>query len=809
MMRAQTFSQSGRRDSSVNDGQHERPRSSHDTDGKGSTASAESGEITTKLEDDGVKVETKESVEQAPVPVKGRRRPHVDVVRFAVPSKTALDDDSDSDDDEDMADYFAMEIEKTEVELRKLPQLNLPLDLAARYAAFSHGAMARIVQQSEGLADMLGSISASLEAEIAQTDAQKQPTTDEPSADGKEEPLESRTTRAKSEKMDIDTPASLAAGELQSRERTLRASSRPTSRSGTTRSGTPRITRQADSASVSGRDPGSKAPSTPSQVADDDETESEEEVYLDLETVRQFMATPPLDTLPDYACDPWTTDKELLASMKTDPDVDEYVTQHLNQVHIRESREVGQAQKLYSDNYIRYLDFTMSDDPTAVKSRDKFNVATPIIEPPETITPEPPKPEGRTSGRRFASERDLERVLQASMREDEERKEREMRAQKERYRSEKEAVIPDMYWDAEQRAKAQYTDQSGFTPQDRLVETWQVLAPRNNFSQEENELFEKRYLENPKQWGKIAEVLPHREFGACIQYYYLMKKELNLKEKLRRQPKRRKKGRGKQRSSALVSELGNGDQDGDEGTETGENGERRRPRRAAAPTWGFEQPTTDSETATPTGTPGRRGRPDPLKGLEPGDAKPGRGRAGARGRDKKRDKDGRARGKDSLAVTPGQNSKRRSRSSSRVPADAPPMQPEAMRLGPGMDPNAPPGMQPPFSMQQQPMTIMERKVMQGSTISDVMAAPSLRPEPPLPQSQPAMTTFNFVHAQNERKAPMQASSYWSVSEANDFPHLLQSFGSDWNAIAAHMGSKTAVMVSTAVALALDSAKQQK
>ncbi|KAJ4169445.1 hypothetical protein NW754_016473 [Fusarium falciforme] len=79
----------------------------------------------------------------------------------------------------------------------------------------------------------------------------------------------------------------------------------------------------------------------------------------------------------------------------------------------------------------------------------------------------------------------------------------------------------------------------------------------------------------------------------------------------------------------------------------------------------------------------------------------------------------------------------------------------------------------------------------SSSISEVMAAPSLRPEPP---PQPAITTFNLAQPQPERKAPTQASSYWSVSESNDFPHLLRSFGSDWTGIAAHMGSKTAVMV---------------
>ena len=39
------------------------------------------------------------------------------------------------------------------------------------------------------------------------------------------------------------------------------------------------------------------------------------------------------------------------------------------------------------------------------------------------------------------------------------------------------------------------------------------------------------------------------------------------------------------------------------------------------------------------------------------------------------------------------------------------------------------------------------------------------------------------------------SSYWSVPESSDFPKLLDHFGSDWQAIASHMTSKTSVMVS--------------
>ncbi len=85
-----------------------------------------------------------------------RKRPVVGVVRFSLPPKTWKEDDSESDDDEDMADYFDMEISKTESELSKLQTPALPLKVLSRYASLSHGAMVTILNDSEGLAEMLG-----------------------------------------------------------------------------------------------------------------------------------------------------------------------------------------------------------------------------------------------------------------------------------------------------------------------------------------------------------------------------------------------------------------------------------------------------------------------------------------------------------------------------------------------------------------------------------------------------------------------------------------------------------------------------
>lgn len=552
----------------------------------------------------------------------------------------------------------------------------------------------------------------------------------------------------------------------------------------------------------------SKLPSTPSQAEEDgDETETDDEGIESADSVCHHMTTPPIDSLPIPSVRPWTEDEAFKASLDDDHETNDYILDQLESFHLWKREGQQRDQRDYADRYMCYLKFTSSDDPTAKKSRDKLTVPGPPPDPVGPVTPEP-KPEGRTTGRRFASERDLERVLQASMREEDERREREARMQKEKYRGEKEAVIPDMYWCAEEKDELQYRDRAGHVSPDRLLRVWQVLPPVDNFSQEETELFEKRYLELPKQWGKVAEVVPNRDFGTCIQYYYLKKKDLNLKEKLKKQPKKRKKGgRGKQRSSALVSELGNADPDGDDTTETGENGEnRRRPRRAAAPTWGFEQPPTESENGTPVSTPGRRGGLTASKGdqLEKVDGRKGR-RKGAKEKEPKLPKPNQT-----LAAAPATGAGR-----SRARSDGKGQNIEFQASLPG-DPHRllahfeqqHSGMQPPFSIQQsqyqQSVQGLERPSPHVSTtsITDVMAAPSLRPEPPQPPPQPVMSTFNLAQPQQERKVPTQASSYWSVSESNDFPHLLKAFGSDWNAIAAHMGSKTPVMVSEAVYVCL-------
>lgn len=776
-----------------------------------------------------------------------RSRPRANkTLRFTEPPKSQAqpmaDPDSESDDDEDMLDYFNMEIDKTEAEMGKLQLPERPIDVVARFASMSHGAMVKILNESDGLEEMVGDLPEGLVVSSVQEKAPPPMPTEEAAPDTAEgitaapEPaLEDDKQGAMREAQDeVEAQSRLAKLELKPEAMEVDEANNAYAAQAVAEQAIPEVpmtehqpaptftsTEQRIGELPSAEhilplthdgqlplpttETGSKPPSTPSQVedeGDDEETESEEEEIevVDPEVVRQHMGTPPLDDLPHFDMEPWDQEPEF-KSLESDSLLDSFILDHLSRVHLDKKAAQNISQQAYARNYRGYLDFTQSEDPIAIRNRDKLSVSGPPIEVPGPTTPEPAGGRGGRGSRRYASERDLERVLQASMREEDERRERELRMQKEKYRGDKEAAIPDMYWDAEEKQKQQFHDRSGFIPPERLVSAWRVLPPVNNFKAEENEAFEKTYLQLPKQWGKVAEVIPNRDFGACIQYYYLMKKALNLKDKLKRQPKKRKKGgRGKQRSSALVSELGNGDAEGDDNNDTGENGDNRRgrPRRAAAPNFGFEQPPTESESGTPVGTPGRRGAAGTGKGDQPE-------KVDGRKNRRKKDKDAKLlKPNQMLAAAPGPG-----RARSRSDAKGQNLEFQTSLSGdihrlPTHFEQQPAGMQPPFAvgqLHQQGMQGLDRPqpLGPGSTMADVMAAPSLRPEPP-PPPQPAMTTFNLSQPQPERKAPTQASSYWSVSESNDFPGLLRAFGSDWTAIAAHMGSKTAVMVRYALYL---------
>lgn len=563
------------------------------------------------------------------------------------------------------------------------------------------------------------------------------------------------------------------------------------------------------------------AATSPSRMDEDSEgrTEDDVSVYGSVENVRELSTTPPTDELPVFNVKPWHQASKVRKLTEQSPGFGAFFMGNIRNMAEETAKEQEEAKQVYRQNYDTYLRFTLSDDPTAVKSRTQFSKS----DKDQTSggkghsgSDHHGKEGGRRTTSRFSTELDVEYAIQESIREAQEKKEREERAQREKYRTDKEAVIPEMIWTEEEKEHQLFVDTAGLLPLDKIVETWQVVPYHVNFTQEEAEKFEKAYLEYPKQWGKIAAELPNRDFHSVIQYYYAKKRELNLKERLRKQPRRRKKGRGKQKYNALVSELGNPENEatGEENQENGENsnGRRQQPRRAAAPSWGHEAtPNADSDGATPSATPGRRraGTTTEPKNDSGAEKPEGPKKGGRRARQPKADKEPKVpKPAQAIAPTPpagsakGTNARSRS-NSTRVqnPEWMPNKTPAELGAARVQNPmfDVPPGsMQPPLApAQQTPLASPERvaPTLASTTISEVMAPPSLRPEPPAPPA--SLPTFEIGQSSGPERirTPQQASSYWSVSESNDFPNLLRSFGTDWSAIANHMGTKTQVMVS--------------
>lgn len=782
------------------------------------------------------------------------RRPilSLPVIRVSLPVKQSrqpiLDQSSESDEEEfgDVIESGMVEVEK---ELKQLEAVEDSVSIGSivRYALISLEAVNRVATEPEGLEGMVGPIPEAI-AVLEETPTKPDPEIEQqpeignnPAQDDIDQlvqedaapPSVARGLAGPSDDKPKQTQPSIEQeADLPKPPKALPSDAKPESNDGDVAMedvGTGNIDSELqpppelaalafqgepvlpsfEEAQIDSRSASKRESSTASPPEDEDETDIEDVDLHSIAIVREHMQTPPLDSLPSFDEKPWDKDKSFVKSMSAlQPDLGAFILQRLeNQAwsqHFTETRQ----KKEYSGNYDSYIRFTMSDDPVAVKSREKFSCVFGAGDSGQKRGPSSePKPEHARRSR-YASERDLERVLEESKKIEDEKRERQMQAEREKYRTEKEALIPRQYQTDQERENEFYSSNTGFVQPEKIVATWEVLPPVDNFADEESAVFEKAYLEFPKQWGRVAEPLSSRNFGTAIQFYYLKKEKeaLNLKAKLKKQPKKRKRGgRGKMRSSALVSELGNADNDNEESQEPGENGERRRPRRAAAPTFNSETtPATDGEGGTPAGTPGRRGataiRADGT--IE----KPKRGRR-AKEKDKDKDKDKEpkpSRVTVPLAAAPtpwpapSPSAKgNRSRSASRVhgiewisPPDETVGLTSQYELPPSVTPSTP-GIPISSYPHTQSLVSSERDIPPPS-MPDVMAPPPLRPEPPPP---PAVAVLEIgQQAPPDRKSGGQPSSYWSVPEAGEFPLLLKSFGSDWAAIASHMRTKTAVMV---------------
>lgn len=512
--------------------------------------------------------------------------------------------------------------------------------------------------------------------------------------------------------------------------------------------------------------------------------------------------TPPPESLPIYDYNKWDEDPEFLNSLEIAPDAEPSLTRFIEEKMAQKWRRQQEEGKLWADNYAKYRAFTDMDmDPIAVRSREAFakaqdREAEESVERGKSVNGSDPKTEGqRRTGSRFATEHDIERVLRESEREAKESKEQQEQDAREETANSKEASIPDMCWDDEYK-ETMFVDTTHKVPFERSFRMLEFGESIDNFTEEEALIFREKYSHSGKQFSVIAESLPHRDYKACIQHYYIIKTTDEWKAIFKKKNNQVKTGRrkGAKKSSVLITNIENGGGNDTDATPDVENGnERRRPRRAAAPTWNFEAPPpTDNEGASPAPTPAKRVATP--KGDANGDSAPPKRKVKVpREKVPKQPK-----GSQLLAAAPSPAA-RNEESPNPPPSTAAP-EPTPIR------PPVAPARFPPYD------SIVPQQIPSFSP--PFMTPERLTPanlEVPIAPERVGSAPPTTVETQPDRRSAtqQQTSSYWSVPEVHDFPELLRHFGTDWQGIAKHMGTKTHTMVKNYYQRSVDSGSKKE
>ncbi|KAK3066223.1 hypothetical protein LTS18_001894, partial [Coniosporium uncinatum] len=224
---------------------------------------------------------------------------------------------------------------------------------------------------------------------------------------------------------------------------------------------------------------------------------------------------------------------------------------------------------------------------TQVPGLERQKSAEPVQALPEPpAAPLPTPTEGGRRGHKYASEYDLEKVMQESAALEQKRlEEQEREAQREREALEREADIPAMFTPAE-REKRRFKDTNGLRNPADALKVFEFEPPSDNFSVDEHERMVEAYRETPKKWGIIASKLAGRTYKECINHYYHTKwyGEYKIRDKKGRlKGKRAKAINGKGKASHAISAMSMAEGDDPPVTESG------RPKRAAAPTFGEKE----------------------------------------------------------------------------------------------------------------------------------------------------------------------------------------------------------------------------
>lgn len=407
----------------------------------------------------------------------------------------------------------------------------------------------------------------------------------------------------------------------------------------------------------------------------------------------------------------------------------------------------------------------------AVHDKEEVVEEVAVPEPLPDVSPMLPTPtaEGRRS--RYTSEYSLEQALKKSQETAKaEQLQREREAAQAKRDPDKEADLLEML-SGHTCGNLTFKDTTYRRDADLAVAYWQLQPPPDDFTQEEHKTMIENFRAYPKKWGKIAQALHGRTYKDCINHYYATKWDKEFKPKTKARAKSRAKGSAKLagtakslRANHLLNDVGvdvYGAEDAAAPLVSRTTGGR--PKRAAAPTT-FEG--GEKKAARPAG-PG-----------EQNSEKVARKSKGAPRSSGNQRKSGRQAARQRSASPPKPEAGLEVRQPDLGPAER--YMPTIRDLAAG-----PPGMASIHSIPPPTMTMHTAQDMRYGTVQDLIA--------PAPGLSGLGDMRNPLASQSARAGP---SSYWSVQETTKFPEYLETFGTDWQAIATHMGSKSATMVGT-------------
>ncbi|KAF9377077.1 hypothetical protein CPB97_010433 [Podila verticillata] len=111
------------------------------------------------------------------------------------------------------------------------------------------------------------------------------------------------------------------------------------------------------------------------------------------------------------------------------------------------------------------------------------------------------------------------------------------------------ATVPPMILDPFVREHIHYYDYNHLVTDP--AKYYRLGPVTDTWSEEEREIFTKRYLNYPKQFGKIAAGIEGKTASQCVLFYYREKKKIGFKDMLSNRGRKRKNNGGKRKEKAI------------------------------------------------------------------------------------------------------------------------------------------------------------------------------------------------------------------------------------------------------------------